>query len=244
MAVSALIDTGSQSTIISRSLLRKVSVHLKETGKPLPKLEYPRSKFKGKRGHPIGVSAQVTFTLAVDGRSTTVPVFVQPDSEQECLLGSNVLPALSLSVVRANGQQLTASVEKEVGPAHVNLVQTVTTPVEKGLFVKGQVDGDSSNLEHLLFEPKHESLEPFGLSTQESIVTVHPDGMVLIPLQNFQGVPVRLEKGVEFGVARQCDLPDQVSIDLPQTVDSELPHVESRCATVQALVNSPEYRNC
>ena len=32
----------------------------------------------------------------------------------------------------------------------------------------------------------------------------------------------------------------RVSIDLPQTVDSELPHVDSRCATVQALVNSPE----
>ena len=39
------------------------------------------------------------FTLAVDGKSTTVPVFVQPDSEQECLLGSNVLPALGISIV-------------------------------------------------------------------------------------------------------------------------------------------------
>ena len=209
LAVSALVDTGSQSTIISRSLLHKVCVHSKETGRTLPKLEYPCTKFKGKGGHPIGVSDQVTFTLAVDGRSTTVPVFVQPDSEQECLLGSNVLPALGLSVVRANGQQLTASVENEVGPSHVNLVQTVTIPGQKGRFVKGQVDGDSSDLEHLLFEPKHESLEPLGLSTQESIVTVHPDGMVLIPLQNFQGVPVRPEKGVELGVARQCDLPDQ-----------------------------------
>ena len=221
LAVSAFVDTGSQSTIISRSLLHKVSAHLKETGKALPKLDYPCTKFKGKGGHPIGVSAQVTFTLAVDGRYTTVPVFVQPDSEQECLLGSNVLLALSLSVVQANGQQLTASVENEVGPAYVNLVQTVTIPGQKGRFVKDQVNGDSSNLELLLFEPKHESLEPLGLSTRESIVTVHPNGMVLITLQNFQGVPVRLEKGVELGVARQCNLPEQVSIDLPQTVDSD-----------------------
>ena len=50
-------------------------------------------------------------------------------------------------------------------------------------------------------------------------------------------MPVRLEKGVELGVARECDLPDQVTI---ATVDSELPQVDSRCATVQALVNSPE----
>lgn len=54
------------------------------------------------------MTAQVLFTLAVDGKSTTVPVFVQPDSEQECLLGSNVLPALGISVVRADGRKLTA----------------------------------------------------------------------------------------------------------------------------------------
>ena len=70
---------------------------------------------------------------------------------------------------------------------------------------------------------------------------MHSDGSVLIPLQNFQGVPVRLEKGAELGVARQCNLPDQVNIDVFQTVDSELPHDHSRCATVKALVNSPEH---
>lgn len=67
---------------------------------------------------------------------------------------------------------------------------------------------------------------------------MHSDGSVLIPLHNFQGMPVRLEKGVELGVARQCDLPDQVNVDVPQTVDSELPQEHSRCATVKALVNS------
>ena len=240
LAVSALVDTGSQSTIISRSLLHKVFLHLKKHGKTLPTLDYPCTKFKGKGGHPIGVSAQVLFTLSVDGKSTTVPVFVQPDSEQECLLGSNVLPALGISLVRANGQKFTASIENEAEPAHINLVQSVTIPGQKGRFVKGRIEGDPSKLEHLLFEPKYESLEPLGLCTQESILTVHSDGSVLIPLQNFQGMPVRLERGAELGVARQCNLPDQVNIDVPQTVDSELPHDHSRCATVKALVNSPE----
>lgn len=50
------------------------------------------------------------FTLAVDGQSTTVPVFVQPDSEQEC---SNVL---GITVVLANGQPLRVSVERENKP--------------------------------------------------------------------------------------------------------------------------------
>ena len=71
-----------------------------------------------------------------------------------------------------------------------------------------------------MFEPKHESLEPLGLFTQESITKVHSGGSVLIPLQNFQGMPVRLEKGIELGVARPCDLPDQVNIDVPQLTTS------------------------
>jgi hypothetical protein len=79
LSVSALVDTGSQSTIISRSLLHKVFRHLKENGKALPTLDHPCTKFKGKGGHPIGAIAQVSFTLAVDGKSTTVSVFVQPD---------------------------------------------------------------------------------------------------------------------------------------------------------------------
>ena len=37
------------------------------------------------------------------------PLFVQPDSEQNCLLGSNVLSAIGIIVVRANGEPLTAS---------------------------------------------------------------------------------------------------------------------------------------
>ena len=77
--------------------------------------------YKVQGGHPLNVTAQVLFTLAVDGRSTTVPVFVQPDSEQECLLGSNVLLSLGITVTRANGEALTVSGES--GPAQVNLVQ-------------------------------------------------------------------------------------------------------------------------
>lgn len=92
-----------------------------------------------------------------------------------------------------------------------------------------------------MFEPKHEYLEPLGLCTQESLITVHSDGSVLIPLQNFQGMSVRLEKETELGVARGCNLPDQVDIDVPQTIDSELPHGHRRCATVKALGNSPEH---
>jgi hypothetical protein len=41
-------------------------------------------------------------------------------------------PALAISVIRANGRKRTASVENGVEPAHVNLVQSVTIPGQKG----------------------------------------------------------------------------------------------------------------
>ena len=42
----------------------------------------------------------------LDGECVCVPVFVQPQSEQCCLLGMNVLPALGLDITRANGESL------------------------------------------------------------------------------------------------------------------------------------------
>ena len=83
------IDTGSQSTIISRAFLHKVFAHMRKSGETPPRLEEPCTKFKGKSGNPILITAQVPLTLSVEGKVTSVPVFVQPDSEQECLLGSN-----------------------------------------------------------------------------------------------------------------------------------------------------------
>ena len=39
-------------------------------------------------------------------KSVTVPVFVQPDSEQACLLGMNALPFVGIEVRDSNGIQL------------------------------------------------------------------------------------------------------------------------------------------
>ena len=128
VSVSAMVDTGSQSTIVSRSLLHKVFKHMEREGKPLPKLECPSAKLRGKGGHPIDVTAQVKFTFSVNGRSivTLGPVFVQPNSEQECLLESNVLSVIGITATRASGEPLTASLidepTSESETTHVNLM--------------------------------------------------------------------------------------------------------------------------
>ena len=104
-----MVDTGSQATIISRSLLHEINSWLKSQGKSLPKLKLPSMPLYGKGGpneRELDITAQVELTLAADGRKITVPVFIQPDSEQACLLGTNAIFALGVSVSRASGEPL------------------------------------------------------------------------------------------------------------------------------------------
>ena len=66
LVVSALVDTGSQSTIISREFLHKVLPHMRSLGDTPPRLQEPCTKFKGKGGNNIQITAQVPLTLRVD----------------------------------------------------------------------------------------------------------------------------------------------------------------------------------
>ena len=158
------------------------------------------------------ITAELQVTLEADRKSTCVSVFVQPNSEQKCLLGMNAIPSLGISVLRANGKPLISVCEPTPKVANVCLVQSTTIPSQKGRFVKAHVDCNPSQGDHLLFEPRHSTLESLGLNTQESLLTVHSDGMVLIPIENFQGIPVILEKGAQLGVAKRYE-PDVVVIN-------------------------------
>ena len=103
VVVAAVVHTGSQATIISRALLHKVNSHVKSQGKSLAKLEVPSMPLYGKGGsseRELDITAQVKLTLAVDGRKVTVPVFIQPNSWQACLLGTNALFNFCLSLGR------------------------------------------------------------------------------------------------------------------------------------------------
>ena len=88
--VEALGDTGSQSTIISRSMMHSIAHQRKEPGLTPPTLELLTARLFGKDGCGGGreliITAQVQVTIEADGESACVSVFVQPESEQECLL--------------------------------------------------------------------------------------------------------------------------------------------------------------
>ena len=44
--------------------------------------------------------------MSLDGHTVLTPVFIQPGSDIECLLGTNVLPQLGVKFLRRNGQAL------------------------------------------------------------------------------------------------------------------------------------------
>ena len=135
-----------------------------------------------------------------------VLVFVQPDSEQPCLLGMNALPSLAISVLRRNGEPVASTPNpREPQVARVSLVESVAIPGQKGRYLKAQIDCDSVLASDVLFEPYHGMLDSLGVCTHESLVHRSDDGTILIPVQNYQGVAVHLEADAVLGGVRPLE---------------------------------------
>ena len=134
-------------------------------------MEKPSARLYGKdvrKGNKeLNVTAPLKLTLSSDGKSVVVPVFVQPDSEQPCLLGMNAAPALGLKFLRSNGQPLQTQPEKlnsTTTAAAVYLIQSSTVPGRKGRFLEAHVGSDFKEGDELLFEPNTLVLKDVGLS--------------------------------------------------------------------------------
>ena len=210
LPVRAMVDTGAQSTLISRATLRAIGRHLHQHGRPLPTLEKPTVKLYGKDGpgggRQLTITAQVRLTFTVDGESVNVLVFVQPDSEQPCLLGMNALPSLGISVLRRNGEPVASTPNLcEPQVARVSLVDSIAIPSQKGRYLKVRVDCDAVLADDVLFEPCHGMLDSLGVCTHESLVHRSDDGTILVPVQNYQGVAVHLEAGAVLGGVRPLE---------------------------------------
>ena len=79
LPVKAMVDTGAQSTIVSKSTLHAVNRDLKQRGHELPPLELPTVRLYGKDGEKGGkqlvITAQVPLVLSFGDRSVRVPVW-------------------------------------------------------------------------------------------------------------------------------------------------------------------------
>lgn len=139
--MEAMVDTGAQSTIISRSTLHAISSHLSKLGQPQPKLELPSVRLYGKDGQKGGRRLNITTSLSVwmHGMCANVPVFVQPDSQQA---GNECHPSFrDQTIVRANGEHLVPTPITKCETAHVRSVDAVTLPSQKGRFLQAEVHG-------------------------------------------------------------------------------------------------------
>ena len=238
--VVSMVDCGSQTTIISRSFLHQVAKHLTSDGKPLPELKMPTVRLYGKDGpngrSQLPITAQVDLSVTSGGKTVSVTMFVQPDSAQECLLGTNASLPLGFKFVDGKGKPLRSSSdpqfaksESEPQVAHVSLIQASSIPSRKCRFLKAKVSGECSPGDQFLFESRSTQLQPLGLSAIDSLVTLSDERTVLIPVQNFQKCTVDLPSDVELGVVEPfeeiCNAPDSVS--------------PSMCARV--LVDGPGY---
>ena len=187
--VEAMVDTGAQSSIISRPVLHNVGIHMKKQGKPVPKLEPACVKHFGKDGragsHELNITAQVTLTVEADGVSIPVVLFVHPDSSQPCLLGMNAAPALGLKFLDAKGQPLRKAVMDRTGTSTVSLITCKAVPARAQSFIEAEVSSKLIAGSCVLFEPVvnyHQSVIHLGKGTRleqvELVKGIADDGVV------------------------------------------------------------------
>ena len=220
--VTAMVDTGSQSSIISRSLLHRVGRHLRKQGNPVPKLEPASVRLYGKDGaagqHELNVTAQVTLPVETGSNSVQTVFFVQPDSSQDCLIGMNAAPALGLSFLDRDGKPLRTASAVPTTSSSVSLVQTKAIPARARSFVEAGVDAKLREGACVLFEPDSHSLQMHGLGALESLVSVNKQGNVLIPVENYHQREVHIDRGTLLGRAEvlpgECQ--GTVAVDLPE----------------------------
>jgi hypothetical protein len=243
MPVKALLDTGAQSTIISRSTLHAVVKHLQEHKRTPPELKLPTARLYGKDGEkggkPLYITAQVPFVVSLGQNSVTVPVFMQPDSEQACLLGMNALPLLGIEVRLSNGTQILPSEQKlgnHAKPAvsKVSLLTSAVVPSHKGCALPAVATNPDVALSDgdFLFEPNQKALGSRGLSSLECLVTAE-GGNVFLPVENFEEFTAQLDAGEEIGMLRPLDLPPSCCEDTTHTLPSST-------AVVKTIAPSPE----
>ena len=158
-----------------------------------------------------------------------VSVFVQPFSEQDCLLGMNAAPSLGLQFLDWRNRPLLPRVQEIPSEsATVCLVQMCTG--RKGVFVQAHTSLPENR--EVLFEPNLQMLGNYGLSAEEAMFQVSPKGELYILVQNFQQSTTRLPEGMELGQAESVSDP---TLSPPlMTADVE-PQSTVTCATVSTV---------
>jgi hypothetical protein len=83
----------------------------------MPQLRLPTARLYGKdcggERRELDITAEVSLEIEADGKAVTAPMFVQPDSEQPCLLG---IFDTTLTPPERKGRFLEAKVDPTIEP--------------------------------------------------------------------------------------------------------------------------------
>ena len=78
------------------------------------------------------MTAETILTIEADGHTVNASVFVQPGSEQLCLLGANVTLPFKLKFFKANGNPINTEMPNFVKTVTVSPIETEIIPARKG----------------------------------------------------------------------------------------------------------------
>ena len=151
----------------------------------------------GKGGDELAITAEVPFHFALDGCTTYAPVFVQPDSDIQCLLGINVIPSLGIRVKRANGELMIEPTAPEpAAEAKVYLIQSTRIQGRKGTVLEAKFDLPVVRAtDSLFFEPDQDYLTSMGMVSVDALLPSTNEGKIPVPLENHFSVAADLESG-------------------------------------------------
>lgn len=170
LPVEAVIGTGAQCTIIVRELLRNLGRHMKANKMELPRCTPPNVKL-------VGWGGESAVSLLFGWWYYLCPVFVQPDSDIQCLLGMNMIPFLGIRVERANGEVIVEPTALESSPeARVYLIHSTRIQGRKGTVVEAKFD-------LLIARATEEFLSNIGTVSVDALLSRTNEGKVPVPLE-------------------------------------------------------------
>ena len=133
IAVKALVDTGCPTTVISKTLCRKilsqregqdchstVAEHRYQMAENV-QLSKPSLQLQAYCGTQLPIGAEITLHLQAGECHTKCVALVQEDTPVELLLGTNLMPQLGVQVLDNKGHTLLRSLSREEneGPSSV-----------------------------------------------------------------------------------------------------------------------------
>ena len=124
-------------------------------------------------------------------------MFVQPDSDIQCLLGVNIIPFVGIRVERANGEVIVKPTAPEpLAEARVYLINSARIQAGGGTVVEAKIDMPITRaMNCLLFEPDEEFFPSVGMVSVDALLSSTNEGKVLVPLENYLSLAADLDSG-------------------------------------------------